>query len=425
MVSLHPDQYASLNEDGQSLLHGETRRYWMLLRTLAQARYEARLNSYPPAVAHRMVTRKLYDYYFGLLTDDTRAALPMYEGDAADFESNLQRFKNACNDVEATLRYLTRFLPKEATKPTRINLQSRLQRPNEVETDDPVELITLAGHGTPNLRHHARVKLCLAQFRLEEYRHGYAPELLRRQARDMEAFLRRRLFTEAEGEPITILVDRDPNHSYCCTGWTSFTEKEHVPEPKPHQYLLRAERLLIRAKGRDIRVLFFIRPKEHIVLKALVKDRRFLDLMDIGDGIAMMFVVDRDDLADIVPLIRQVTVRCPGQVSDQGSSIGYRVDKTLDPQNKWSSRNYEAEKFCLHISDRIAEIQFVPKPAWVNSLCMHDEVNHGLYKLRKYLEKVFPILWPEHLTGIPWQSRGLRQQIKEHVLALVERGIHL
>jgi hypothetical protein len=111
-------------------------------------------------------------------------------------------------------------LPKEATKPTRINLQSRLQRPNEVETDDPVELITLAGHATPSLRHHARVKLCLAQFRLEEYRHGYAPELLRRQARDMEAFLRRRLFTEAEGEPITILVDRDPNHSYCCTGWT-------------------------------------------------------------------------------------------------------------------------------------------------------------------------------------------------------------
>jgi hypothetical protein len=167
-----------------------------------------------------------------------------------------------------------------------------------------------------------------------------------------------------------------------------------------------------------VEVFFFNRSKKNIAVKQVSKLIRFLELTGIGDGIAMKFVVDKDRLNHVVRHVRQVLARCPGQVCDQGSSIGYRLgQERLDPRNRHSSKYYEAMKFNLRLWDRIYEMQFVPVVTWINEQCSHTEVNHGIYKVTKLIDLVYPMLFPEPLVLVPWHQTTLRRQCEAHILA--------
>lgn len=318
-------------------------------------------------------------------------------------------------------RYLSTYLPSMLCLDGEpINLALRLKRPEiVVETADLLRLIELVRfHSDPRVRHFARAKLVLGQFCFEARKEGYEPDRLRRESVELSAFIDRCVFGGDAGEPVDVVADLDVHHPHACLQWQAVAPGRSREAGFANPVVISTRRHHIRLQdGRRIPCYFSIRSKEHAVLKAIVKDIRFLDLMGINDAIAMRFIVQTEDLDTFVRIIRGIIVPCPGQVCDQGSSIGYRAgDIPLDPKNRQSSKSYEAMKYVARICGRAVEVQIVPMPAWINAQCMHDRVNHGWYKLLKYLEEVFPILYPEHLIGVPWGDEHLHRQAIAHIL---------
>ncbi len=402
-------------EDPHSILYGEGRRWKLLLRELARGLAVVKRQGFSAATAHDFLLRRLHAYYFGDLRDGGRRTVPMYRGRPSDFEADMRRWEQSCLDVERTYQYLSRWLPEELNGR---RMTEVLERGHVAETDDPLELIRLAGSPNRKTRHFARSKLVMAQFSMEQRRHGYDPSALQSERRDLESFLDRVLFQEPEGDAVWLIAELDPKDRYRCIAYHILTDENAPPESSASRYQVRLERRWIRVAGRSdpVPVFFFHRVKEHIILKALTKDERFLELLDLGDAIAMMFVMDREEMDAVTPAIRRVLVPCPGQVCNQGSSVGFRMGNgRLDPANPHSSQTYEAQKYNALVCDRVVEVQFVPVSAWVNARTMVGEVNHLYYKLRKHLNDVFPVLFPRGLFGVDWSDVQVQGMCQAHV----------
>lgn len=422
LPTLTPGQYAQMMQDEHSLLHGEVKRWRRLCRLIDQKHLEFTRAGNPPDIVHDALLRIIHRFFVGQLTDRYRTTVPMYAGTPADFEEDARRWFAACEDVEAAYAYLMTYLPAHVSlECEQVPLADRLKRPAVVTAEkDLLALIELARfHDDASVRHYARVKLVLAQFCFEVRKEQHEPDRLRREATELASFIGRSVFGGDPGEAVEIVGDLDPAHHYSCLRWASVKPGQSATQEYQHPFVIPTREYRIQLpSGRSISCYFSIRSKQHVVLKALVKDIRFLDLMGIGDAVAMRFMVRAEHLDEFVRFIRDVIVPCPGQVCDQGSSIGFRIGHTrLDRGNSQSSKSYEAMKYVARICGRAVEVQIVPVRAWINAQCMHDDVNHGCYKQRKYLEVVFPILFPEHLFGIPWGNQALRQQAVEHVLS--------
>lgn len=430
LLTLTRQQFRALHRDPHTLFHGEAIRFFrFLLRELDGMQRSLEPMPYEPWRKRDVLLRTLHDFFVGDPGDLARKSAPMYRGSPGDFPKNKELWEFACHDVEQVNQELVKYVPPSVIVDGKeLPLHGMMKRPELVLTDDPLELIDMARpRHIATIRHHARVKLTLAQFCFEARRNGHDPETLRRERISLERFLGFRLFSEREAEPMAIMADLDPREQFRCRDWQALEHATLPPGPAElHRVLLKTERRYVKSSrdGRMIPCFFSLREKRNLALKALRKDIRFLQLIGIGDAIGMMFVVDRADLDELVREVRRVLVACPGQVADQGSSIGYRLGaQKLDARNTHSSEQYEAMKYSALVGDRIVEVQFVPTMPWIDSHCMHSRVNHGWYKLDQLLHSVFPVLFPERLTGIPWQHDDLRRACINHVLAASRMSI--
>ncbi len=422
LPTLTPGQFLTMFNDEHALLHGEVKRWRLLCRLIDEKRNEFTIAGNAPEVVHDSLLRVIHRFFVGQLTDRYRTTAPMYAGTPADFEEDERRWIAACADVESVYTYLMTYLPPLVRLGRkRASLADRLKRPVVVSTEhDLLRLIELVRfHEDASVRHYARAKLVLAQFCFEARKEQHEPDRLRREAAELASFIGRCVFGGGPGEAVEIVADLDPTRRYSCISWQAVKpgQSETLGYKNPFVIPTREQRIHLPS-GRTISCYFSIRSKQHVALKALVKDIRFLDLMGIGDAVAMRFMVQAEDVDEFVRFIRGVIVPCPGQVCDQGSSIGFRAGNApLDRKNKQSSKSYEAMKYIARICGRAVEVQIVPVNAWINAQCMHDRVNHSWYKLLKYLDEVLPILFPEHLFGIPWENPALRRQAVAHILS--------
>jgi hypothetical protein len=336
----------------------------------------------------------------------------MYKGVPADFSRNYPIWRDACRDVEDLYDYLIAYLPRllEIRGENR-DLHNMLRRPDEVRsTHNPIKLLDLARAPMPPdrdwadwawVRRSAQTKLVLAQSFFEYRRAGYAPETLEDESVLIKRFLERTLFKRASKEKVKIVASLDADHAYACKTYRYAAPRESSL-PSDTQFTVETNRYRLHfADG--ISVLFFIRPKRFPVLKGLIKDIRFPQLANIGDGVAMTFAIDDEaDLDTVVSHVRRVLVPCPGAVCDQDSNLGHREGRKLDSKNGSSSKRFKAMKYNALVADRVVEVQFSSIRDFIDSKCRHDDAHHGCYKLQQYCRDIFPILFPQALTGVPW-----------------------
>lgn len=419
-------QFRSLYHDKHSAFFGELVRWRNLLGFLDAKRQDFELMGNPPERVSDLLRKTLHGRYVGELEDLGRRTLPMYRGTAADFEHDLIHWREACKTVEDMYDFIRKFLPPGKMKLNGLSRDLKvitLRDERVRRTDDPLELIAQArpkaafvSRVERRRSHEARLKLALAQFNFESARDGYAAATLEDMSVKLERFIIRNLFDGHAPDSVHIEAELDPSNGYRCRDWKIVETGEPFAEARDDLFVAAVKRYHMRCGDKRIPVFFEVRPKRHLALKALIKEIRFLQLMGMGDSVAMMFIVDGEHLDEIVTYIRPIIVPCPGSVAFQGSSIGYRNGRQLDLLNTRSSPDYEAMKFECRTDDRVVEVQFVPTKPWINSRSAHNRANHNWYKLKGLLEEVFPILYPKHLYGIPWQSGALREACIRHVL---------
>lgn len=446
LIYLRAAELGRMVADHHSVMYGEIVRWRMLFEKLDQVAAKAEKLGWREDVLMDVLLQTLHDYYVGSLRRASgRKTIPMYAGTPADFERNYRIWRDACRDVEELYDYLLSYLPRYAEiDGQNRDIYHRLRRPDSVRnTHNPVKLITLARKALEGesdwtdrawLRHSAQTKLVLAQAFFEYRRAGYAAETLDDESVQIKRLLERTLFKRASKEKVSIVASLDAQKAYACRDYRYASPRETVP-PLATSFSIETNRYVL-ATG-DIPILFFIRPKRFPVLKGLIKDIRFPQLANIGDGIAMTFAIDDEaHLDQVVSVVRRVLVPCPGMVCDQDSNLGHREGHRLDQQNGNSSHRFRAMKYNASVADRIVEVQFLSMRDFIDSKCRHDDAHHGCYKLRQYCKEIFPTLFPEELLGIPWPSdfveesgstlpknnRGLWEELVTHVRAHDNKG---
>ncbi len=424
LLDLDPRKAMILYEDDHSLFHGEVRRLRRLRRFLKVQEDRLDTMSYAPSVSHASMLQRLHDFYVGDIVSRERQTVPMYRGNPGSYEENGQMFRAAIRDVDDIYAHLTNLLPEEIMyKRKSFALRRRARLEDDVHIDDPLELLRLARKGDRRIRHQARCRLILAQACFEARRDGYAPDELRLFEQYIGGFLGRHFFADQEGEPVHIVAELDPSDRFLCKSYVVIEDGQPVPDSTPERFVMEAFRQTVprrRGKsGRPLQIFFFVRHKQRMVLKLLDRKIRFTDLIGIGDPIAMMFVVERDDLQRLVSEVREIIVPCPGMVADLNSSIGHRLGaERLDPKNKRSSKLYEAMKYVARMQDRMVELQFLPMAAWINALASRCDVNHRAYKTDRLLGGPYQTLLPTSWSGIPWTERSLKRQCIDFAIGI-------
>jgi hypothetical protein len=423
LLDLSPRQAAAMYGDDHSLFHGEVKRMRRLERYLKEFVGKRERMGYTAQQMHDDTLMAFHDFFVNDVKRPNCVTMPMYEGGPRDFESNRNDFVRSIRDVENIYRHLVKLLPKQLNVHGEwIETVRALEIDPDVRIEDPLELLRLARHGDRRIRHQARSRLVLAQACFGARRDGYAPDQLAKAEEDLRAFVGRALFTDPEGEPMHVVAELDPHDHYMCRKVEFLPQNgDPAPEAGPSRFVMQAYRQSVprrRKPGSDpIRIFHFIRHKERMMLKMLDKKVVFPKITGIGDPLAMMFVVDHDDLSRLVSEVREILVPCPGMVADMNSSIGWRKGaERLDPKNRRSSRLYEAMKYVARMQDRIVEVQFLPMAAWINALAARNDVNHRCYKMKRYLDTAYPLLFPTTWSGIPWADAALRRQCIGHSL---------
>ncbi|GEM_PF-2176246 len=413
LIHLRPASLGQMAADHHSVMYGEIIRWRILFKKLDTTSAKADRLEWKSETKMQVLLQTFHDHFVGSLRRASgRKTVPMYHGSPADFDRNYPIWRDACRDVEELYDYLVSYLPRllEVDGQNR-DLHHMLRRPEEIRaTHNPIKLLDLARKPMPPdriwddwhwIRRLAQSKLVLAQAFFEYRRSGYAPETLEDEAVQLKRFLERVLFERGSKEKVKIVASLDPEHAFACKEYRYATPRESSL-PSDARFSVETNRYRLRGKERTP-VLFFIRHKRFPLLKGLIKDIRFPQLANIGDGVAMTFAIDADtDLDEVVSSVRHVLVPCPGSVCDQDSNIGLREGRKLDDTNGSSSRRFKAMKYNALVADRVVEVQFLSIRDFIDSKCRHDDAHHGCYKLQQYCKDIFPILFPQELTGVPW-----------------------
>jgi hypothetical protein len=413
LIHVRTAQLGAMASDRHSVMYGEIIRWRLLFEKLDQMSAKADRLGWKPDIKMESLLQTFHDHFVGSLHRASgRKTVPMYKGTPADFSRNYPIWRDACRDVEDLYEYLLSYLPRllEVRGQNR-DLHHMLRRPEEVRsTHNPIKLLDLARAPLPEgrewsdwawVRRSAQTKLVLAQSFFEYRRAGHAPETLDDESVLIKRFLERTLFKRASKEKVKIVASLDAEHAYACKTYRYAMPRESSL-PSDTQFTVETNRYLLQLADK-ISVLFFIRPKRFPVLKGLIKDIRFPQLANIGDGVAMTFVIDSEaDLDTVVSNVRRVLVPCPGSVCDQDSNLGHREGRKLDSKNGSSSKRFKAMKYNALVADRVVEVQFSSIRDFIDSKCRHDDAHHGCYKLQQYCRDIFPVLFPEELTDVPW-----------------------
>lgn len=414
LLDLDYSQIRAIYGDDHSLLHGEAKRRRRQQRHLDAFYRRRALLDYSPSQLRENELVHFHDFYVGKLRDTSRRTAPMYG--RGSYEQNEDRFRRSVADVEHAYSFLRKTAPEEVRiNDKTVRIRERLTLVDDVRTDDPLELIRLTRSPDRVVRHQARCRLILAQACFSARMDGYAPDELQVFEQDLREFMDRAFFAEPEGEPVHIVAELDPKDHYVCKRHRVVEQGGDVPEPRDDLFVMSVLRRSVPRRRKPgaapIHIYFFLRHKQRMLLKQLDKGIIFPQTVGIGDSVAMMFVVEREDLTKLMAEVREVIVPCPGMVADSSSSIGHRLgSERLDLKNLRSSKLYEALKYGTRIEDRMVEVQFLPMAAWINSLAARSDVNHDAYKMKRYVASAYPTLFPQSWSGIPWGEPELQQQ---------------
>ncbi|MCK9361493.1 hypothetical protein M0Q28_04695 [Patescibacteria group bacterium] len=421
LLDLDRPQAKLMYKDEHSLFRGEAKRKRRQERHLNSFFRRRQLLDYSPGVLRDNELVHFHDFYVGRLRDVSRRSFPMYG--KGTYEQNEDRFRRSVADVESVYAYLRKLAPEEVLVGRRyVRIHEHLKLVDDVRTEDPLELLRLAKLRDRMVSHQARCRLILAQTCFSARMDGYAPDELRTYEEDLRGAMDRAFFADPEGEPVHIVAELDPNDHYVCKRHHVVEVGQPVPEPRDDLFVMQVYRRAVPRRRKPgappIHIYFFLRHKQRMLLKQLDKGIIFPQTVGIGDSVAMMFVVEREDLSKLVSEVQEVVVPNPGMVADLNSSIGHRLgSERLDPRNRRSSKLYEAMKYGARIEDRMVEVQFLPMAAWINSLAARSDVNHAWYKMKRYAASAYPTLFPETWSGIPWRSRALQNRCIAHSIS--------
>jgi hypothetical protein len=143
-------------------------------------------------------------------------------------------------------------------------------------------------------------------------------------------------------------------------------------------------------------VFFDSRIKKHQSLKRVRKSEPRHHQLDDLCGVKFVFFNERDLLAG-VDRIRQTLARYPGCVFGE----------------------YRAMKFNILLFGRYYEVQVMFIEDWINEQASHGSENHKLYKLRKYMDTLFPRMWPQVIYGVDWKDPALRRRLLKMFFAKI------
>lgn len=427
LLDLSIPQALTLYRDDHSLFRGEAKRARRQKRYIDEYRKTFGSVEGLPGLEHERLLMHLHDFYVGDVRQADRQTMPMYHGGGNDFPANREIFRLALRDVDHVYEHLVGLLPEEVSVgKRRFRLRERLAIAHEVRSEDLLDLLQLAKSKDRRIRHQARCRLILAQTCFGARRDGFAPDELHGLAKDFRSFVGRAFFADSLGEPVHIVAELDPHDGYVCKSYQIVEHDRPVPDPASHRFILPAFRQTVPRRRKEnrppLQIFFFLRHKERMLLKQLDKKIVFPQIMGIGDPIAMMFVVEREDVERLVPEVREILVPCPGMVADMNSTFGHRLgSERLDPRNQRSSKLYEALKYVARMQDRMVEVQFLPMAAWINAHAARSDVNHAWYKMKRYLGSAYPTLFPDTWTGVPWSDIELQIECIQHAISADSR----
>jgi hypothetical protein len=371
---------------------------------------------YQPEMHRRLMQRALHAHY-----------IDMYGGDEGDFESDYRIWRDSVRDVEEMIDKLLTFLPPALVVNGRtIDVRESLRRPDEVRlTHDPIKLIALArtgGFGSVEwVRHCARIKLYLVQLFYDFRKRGFAPADIMEEAAGVERRIIDRLFVRGSHRHVRVVAELDPENAYECLTYRMIDRMDADAVAGDNRFVIDANRFVIRGGARDIEVLFFLRGKEFVPLKCLVKNIRPPELASIGDRVAVRLLFkDERDLKDAIERVREVLASRPGCVSDQDMTLLPNARPT-HPKNAASSPSFRAVRYNFRFMGVLCELQLMSIKGHIDANCRHDEAHHRCYKLRQYSVSVFPFLFPTRFTGISWPT--FRRE-EDRVLALTHADVY-
>ena len=387
-----------------SIFLGEHIRYRELMRHLERAQRNAvsspTLSSECRADVEREIGwRALHEYFaeaYGL-TSET-------------YERDMTWFVESIRAARRTIDYLLdTFFP--------MRLQMCLEMISEVEaTSDPVQLLQLCRtRGSDSIsriqRFEARRQLTLALMEFEMRLSGRGAEQLDADRIRLVRMLEQRYFESQRSEQVAVIAELDPDNNYRVKSFrvVSRNDNEARIAPTPTRVVIPLDVRIIRCRGRDIRVYFDSRSKQHIPIKLILKRRRYHEVITDMNGYSFVFFDEEHDLADGVRYLREQIVRVPGMVSSEASNA--KRAGVVDPGNPFSSSEYRATKYDVRFFGWSVEMRFMYFTYWANELFSNGPGNHLLYKLYGNLDRVFPVLFPTELFPLDWRDPELRQTL--------------
>ncbi|MBU2613524.1 hypothetical protein KJ925_03665 [Patescibacteria group bacterium] len=359
----------------------------------------------------------------GELAEITRDALHTFYRDTyalrpGDVVRDAALFADAGNAARETISFLlNEYFP--------LHLRKGLEMDSRVAgTHDLFALLDLcATRGSNDIarrrRFEARRQLTLAQIEFEmRVDHG-DPQQLDDDIEWLVQTLDRRFFMPERSEQVVIVAELDPENAYRTKSFEVIPSAKAVSRvtPTPTRFVLPLEIRFFEVDGREIPVYFEARAKQRAALKLIAKRNRHHEILTDLRGAMAVFFDEEHDLMAGIDKFRRVLVRAPGSVSGEASNASRAG--VLDPTNMHSSGEYRARKFDVRIRNRGFELQFKYLPFFVNEMVSHGRDNHQLYRVSKYLDLVFPVLFPTKRYGLDWRDSTLRQQLRDLQIAKI------
>lgn len=381
------------------ILDGEMTRYFICMDRINAASGQGR-------EAELMALRQYYAERTFRMTDDPREI-------AADRE-NLHRSICAAHALVPEL--IDNYFSKRARQ--HLKMSSRVSSEH-----DPINLLRMCRqNGRTDLQSRidafeARRQLSFAEIEFKRHRKGIAKEQLDAVLNECCAHLKRYFFQPESSKRMVLVGDLDQN-GIRVVGKPRLLPEDH-PEAQarrtPGREKITLDILFIRVPTkdggmRDIPVYFDGRVKKHVVPKLMLKDTKHA--LTLTDLIGIMFVFfSEEDEADGVAHLRRTFANTLGSVSGSTSRVGR--DGAMDPQNMDSSPFFDCPKYNLEFFDSTLEIMIKTSISYMNEIVARDEENHELYKVRRYMNRVFPLMFPFELYGIDWRDKDVREDLWE------------
>ncbi|MCC7356921.1 hypothetical protein IT408_00205 [Candidatus Uhrbacteria bacterium] len=258
--------------------------------------------------------------------------------------------------------------------------------------------------------------LRLAQLEFEASLHGLSKENLTDKMRLFTAKLEEVFFARQQSERFLIEADLDPRNTYRVIRHPRIRKKNESIGERVNGYERTTFPLDVRfveAFNRKIPVFYDTRVKDFLSLKLIRKCERDPRALHDLCGAKFVFFAEKD-LKDAVHTLRKALVRFPGCVFGEASSL--ERSGVLDKENTSSADEFRAWKFNILFLGRYFELQFMLIEDWVNEWASHGKENHDLYKLRAFLESLFPRLWPQVIYDIDWSDSTLCHRLHESML---------